>query len=324
MSDLPNKLKKIFEEIFSKGNFEEKLGDLENKSAFETIITLFDLGLSILQDRDGLIASLEYYKHIVLNFEEKLIESHIVDGELYKDIKENVRKALQKDSAEVKRIYLDYKKSLKSKYPLKNLTSSLLFYQKFLPELFNLATNTPMLDFRNKSSIFFMKMLEESGEQESDRYIFDWLLKFGYLIEGFVIDVLRAELQFHYLLNDIKYSKEKIMKLRFFDLINKLKGDHIFRKYRNAIFHTSFVIKYDVDLKARKIIFPSLKGNKNELTIERFIEYYFRLIQVVQSYRYAYTYAVPLDMREDGQKQLIEILDDAVKSLDRPDMKSTN
>ena len=36
---------------------------------------------------------------------------------------------------------------------------------------------------------------------------------------------------------------------------------------------------------------------------------------MVQSYRFAFTYAVPLNMREDGQKPLIEMLDSWIMEL---------
>jgi len=74
-----------------------------------------------------------------------------------------------------------------------------------------------------------------------------------------------------------------------------------------------------VNPKERKIIFPKLKGDNKELTIQEFLEYYFSVIQIIQSYRYAFTYAVPLEMREDGQKQMIELFRDFIKKLEDED-----
>ena len=45
------------------------------------------------------------------------------------------------------------------------------------------------------------------------------------------------------------------------------------------------------------------------------MDYFFILIQVVQSYRFAFTYAVPLNMKENAQKSLIEMLDGWIMEL---------
>lgn len=59
------------------------------------------------------------------------------------------------------------------------------------------------------------------------------------------------------------------------------------------------------------------------MSIKELVGYYFRLIQVIQSYRYAFTYAVPLRMREDGQKQLFEMFDEWIKELETIDFQPT-
>lgn len=313
---IPTDLKKKFEDIFSNVDFDQIEEDFENKSVMEAWLNFLNELFVIFQSKEGLIASLEAFKHGILNFEKNLIKTDIVNKDLFLEVKDGVTKALEKDPSKVKEIYLDYKNSFKLKYPIEKLTESVLFYQDFLPELLELALNTTLIDYSEKVNKLFIKKLDECNEEDFMRYVFDWLLKFGYLIEGYLVDILRAELKLHYLLNGINYKNKKIKKMTFFQLLNELKEDHTFRKYRNAIFHPDFIIEYQVDSDERKIIFPSLEEGKKELLIKELINYFFMLIQVVQSYRFAFTYAVPLNMREDGQKPLIDMLDGWIKDLE--------
>ncbi len=322
-NELLEKLKSVFDNLFSNSEFKKILENIENKSAIDVITNFQQIGISyFFQDMPRFIDLLEFYKYFILNADKNFIKSNIIDRKIYDNIVENVKKALKINSSEVKRIYLSYKNSFKSKYPVVKLTETLLFYQKLFPNLLELSKNTTLTDFSDKVYEIFIETLENSEQEEFMAYIFDWLLKFGYLVEGFLIDILRTELQFHYLLKNIKYSYKRIMKMRFYQLLNELREDHTLRNYRNAIFHTNFIIEYQVNPEERKIIFLTLKNVKKEITIKKFIEYYFRLIQVVQSYQLAYTYAVPFSMREDGQIQLIEILDGLIKELKELNSKS--
>ena len=93
-----------------------------------------------------------------------------------------------------------------------------------------------------------------------------------------------------------------------------MKSDNTLARYRNAIFHTSFIIDYETNLDERKIIFDDF-GKKRELGIKDFINTYFKLIQFVQTFRYAITYSVPLDERIDGQKQYFDLLEDLKQKI---------
>lgn len=316
---IPTDLKKKFDDIFSNVDFEQIEENFENKNVMEAWINFFNELFVIFQSKEGLITSFEAFKYGILNFEENLIETEIVDKDIFQDVKDGVIKAFAKDPPKVKEIYLEYKNSLKLKYPIEKLPESLLFYQDFLPELFELALNTTLNDYTENVNKLFMKKLDECNEEDFMRYIFDWLLKFGYLIESYLLDILRAELKLHYILNGIKYTNKEIKRKTFFLLLIELKEDHTFRKYRNAIFHPDFIIEYQVDPEERKIIFPSLEEDNKELSIKKLVSYFFSLIQVVQSYRFAFTYAVPLNMREDGQKPLIEMLDSWIMELENID-----
>ncbi len=319
----PTDLKKKLDEIFSNIDFEQIEEDFENKSVIEALLNFFNEISVIFQSKEGLITSLEAFKHGILNFEESLIQTDIVNKELYLEVKDCVIEALKKEPLKVKEIYLNYKHSFKLKYPIEKLTESVLFYQDFLPELLELTLNSTLIDYSNKVETLFIKRLDECDEEDYMRYVFDWLLKFGYLIEGYLVDILRVELKLHYLLNDISYTNQSVNRKTFFNLLNELNDGHTFRKYRNAIFHPNFIIEYQVNPDERKIIFPSLETDKKELPIKDLVKYFFSLIQVVQSYRFAFTYAVPLNMREDGQKPLIEMLDSWINDLENVDFIPT-
>jgi len=324
MSDkFPEDLKEKFDEILSNVDFDQISEDFENKSVVDAMVNFINEISIVFQSKEGLITSVEAFKHIILNLEENLILGNIVDVDIYQEIKEDIKTALEMNPSRVKEIYLTYKTSFKTKYPIEKLTESLLFYQKVLLNLMQVAQTATYRDYTEKISEIFIKTLDESEEEEFQRYIFDWLLKFGYIIEGFFVDIMRSQLKLYYLLNNIKKMDRYIMGLTFNNLLKNLEEDHIFRRYRNAIFHTSFIIEYQVDPEERKIIFPTLNTDQKEMSIKELVGYYFRLIQVVQSYRYAFTYAVPLSMREDGQKQLVEMFDEWINELETIDLQPT-
>jgi hypothetical protein len=324
MSDkFPEDLKDKFDEILSNVDFDRISEDFENKSVADVMVNFINEISIVFQSKEGLIASVEAVKHFIFNLEENLILGNIVDEDIYREIKEDIKTTLEMNPSRVKEIYLTYKNSFKSKYPIEKLTESLLFYQKIRPDLIQVAQTVTYRDYTEKISELFSKTLDESEEEEFQRYIFDWLLKFGYIIEGFLVDIMRSQLKLYYLLNDIKKTDKYIMGLTFNNLLKNLEEDHTFRMYRNAIFHTSFIIEYQVNHEERKIFFPTLKTDQKEMSINELVGYYFRLIQVVQSYRYAFTYAVPLSMREDGQKQLVEMFDEWINELETIDFQPT-
>ncbi len=320
---LPKDLKKKFEVFLKDIDFNKIEEDFENTNAIEAITNFFNK-ISIMfqrmfQSKEGLIALFEAFKHIILNFEEDLIESNIVDKETFQDVKNYVIDALAKDPLKVKEIYIDYKSALHAKYPIEKLTGSLLFYHDFLPDLIELAQKNTLNDYFDKVEKLFMDKLEKCGENDFDRYIFDWLLKFGYLIEGYLVDILRAELKLYYILNGKSFNNKNIKKMKFSKLLEELDEDHTFSRYRNAIFHPNFIIEYKVNPEERKIIFPSLKADKKELLINNLVNYFFNLIKIVKSYSLAFTYAIPLNMREDDQKQAVEMIESWIKELDTVD-----
>lgn len=53
----------------------------------------------------------------------------------------------------------------------------------------------------------FLNMIEENREEEFQWYFFDWVLKFGYIIEGYVKDILFTELRLDCLLNKRDFNK---------------------------------------------------------------------------------------------------------------------
>ena len=156
---IPMDLKKKFDDIFSNVDFEQIEENFENKSVMEAWINFLNEILIIFQSKEGLIASFEAFKYAILNFEENLIKTDIVNKEIFIEVKDGVIKALAKDPLKVKEIYLDYKNSFKLKYPIEKLTESVLFYQDFLPELFQLALNTTINDYSENVNKLFIKKL---------------------------------------------------------------------------------------------------------------------------------------------------------------------
>ena len=314
-----NKLREFLKDV----DFEDISEKFENKSIVEGLINYRNHILlavdKIFKNKEGLIAFLELFIDKILNFEKDLIDGGVVNKEIYDNIKDYVKETLNKNPQKVKEVYLIYKKSFKSKYPIDNYYDSILFFHAYTHQFFEFLDRVSIVNYREKFAEFFIRTLDNCEETEYKRYIFDWLLKFGYLVEAYIIDILRTQLKLFYTLNDIEYDEKKLIELSFYELEKELEEDNTFRLYRNQIFHTSFDIDFQVNPKERKIIFPELIEDKKELSIQEFLEYYFSVVQIIQSYRYAFTYAVPLEMREDGQKPMIELFRDFINELENID-----
>jgi len=314
---LPKELNNKIKNFIKKHELNGLTKDLENKKVIEFLSLFFQTFAEIFfSDKEHTIFLFDILKYSILNFDKILLKSNLVDKELYKAVKDKINIALGKDREKLFEIYLAYKKSFKSKFPIEKIPESLLIYNKFGPKVLELAKKATFKKFFKEISSMFLNMIEENREEEFQLYFFDWVLKFGYIIEGYVKDILFTELRLDCLLNKRDFNKIAKKNNTIGKLLRTLEADQTLAKYRNAIFHTTFIINYKLNLKDRKIIFIDENGIEEEMGILEFINLFFKLIQLVQTYRFAFTYSIPQDMRIDGQKQLLEMLEEFKKELE--------
>lgn len=145
----------------------------------------------------------------------------------------------------------------------------------------------------------FETMLENRNETLFRHYFFDWVLKFGYLLEGYIKEILIVYL------NSICICKND--NLNTYNLVmNELKRRHFtlgavlteLTKFdseapkelaylRNAIFHTSFMLNYEINFQKRNITFIyTEKGVEKEknMTIGEFINYFYYLTKICTTF----------------------------------------
>lgn len=314
---LPKELNNKIKNFIKKHELNGLTKDLENKKVIEFLSLFFQTFAEFFfSDKEHTIFLFDILKYSILNFDKILLKSNLVDKELYKAVKDKINIALGKDREKLFEIYLAYKKSFKSKFPIEKIPESLLIYNKFGPKVLELAKKATFEKFFKEISSMFLSMIEENREEEFQLYFFDWVLKFGYIIEGYVKDILFTELRLDCLLNKRDFNKIAKKNNTIGKLLRTLEADQTLAKYRNAIFHTTFIINYKLNLKDRKIIFIDENGIEEEIGILEFINLFFKLIQLVQTYRFAFMYSIPQDMRIDGQKQLLEMLEEFKKELE--------
>ena len=132
-------------------------------------------------------------------------------------------------------------------------------------------------------------MIEKNQKDQFQLYFFDWVLKFGYLIEAYVKEFLNARLKLRCILNKEDYSKIANKNQTIGQLLRTLKTDNSLAFIRNAIFHTNFILDYHIDYNKRKIIFRDWEGKIKTIDINNFVGSYFRLFLFVQTEIFAFS-----------------------------------
>lgn len=144
--------------------------------------------------------------------------------------------------------------------------------------------NTPLSKLEKHFESYLFRLIEENQEEQFHLFFFDWILKFGYLIEAYIKEILITQVKFICLLNNEDFNKIPRKELTIGPLISRFREDNTLRLFRNSIFHTSFLIDYQINLDDRRLIFKDWKGKSKDYNIKEFIANYFRLIQVVQTF----------------------------------------
>ncbi len=135
-------------------------------------------------------------------------------------------------------------------------------------------------------------------------YFFDWVLKFGYLIEAYLKECLIFQLRINCILHNFNYNKILGKRKTIGRILRKLKGDKTIAHYRNSIFHADFLLDYKVNFDERKVVFKGESGRKRELKINKFVSTFFSCYQVV----YTYLLAIPYFFLKVNKDQIIQNL----------------
>jgi len=303
--DNEEKLKE-FIEIF---NFKEIAERMEEKS-FIDILSSFSLQL--FKNLNS-IDKIKYYFENLPDFYSLLfnqISKQILRDKEYNKFYEILSAAIKKNSKFSLDIISDYFKKQDIRLSTDEIQLSTLIYRKIGPDIFNAALNVSIKNLEKKISDIFTEFLLENQEQQFKIYFLDWILKLGYIIEGKIKDILLLKVRLKCILEGYNYLKiYKTRRLYLMgNLLNYLNEKKILARYRNAIFHTSFIIDYDIDYKKRKILFWELDGNAISFDIGEIVSLFFELIEKIQNYE------IILFSTIINQKSIKELLKNSIQS----------
>lgn len=278
---MPEEIIEVFKKILEgvlKGD-EEDLKRLHgDKSYIDMIFENIKGTAKLLQDKEKLVAFIEYAIPMFINNIDKLLTKvDIVDNDLLAEFQELLSKCYTKNRDLCWEISKSYLKEYKTKYPIDKLTWTLLIYQNNRKSIYQFFETTPFTDIEEKLESFFLKLIDENKEEEFKLYFFDWVLKFGYLIEGYIKEILITQLKFHCLLMGQDFEQIHKRFLTVGRLVRFFGADRILSFYRNAIFHSNFLVNYELNLNERKVIFKGLYGRAKECTIKGFFNKIFQV-----------------------------------------------
>lgn len=288
--DLPPKLREIFEDLFGELNDDNKLLKLKNKSLLDVIPFFSAIILDVFRDKEKLLKLLEIIPEIYLNDDLLIFNSDdAIDKNHYLDLRNFLNIGYNVSQSETIKICKEYFQTLETKFPIQELTPNLLIYRDFAPKFFKSMESTPLEKLSNEFNSILFKMVEDHQEKEFYFYFFDWVLKFGYLIEAYIKEFLTTILKLKCLINKEDFNKIAKRNRMVGQLLKTLETEETLAILRNAIFHTSFILDYKVDLKRRNILFKDLNGRDKKIKIEDFVWSYFKLLQIIQTHQLAFS-----------------------------------
>ena len=136
-------------------------------------------------------------------------------------------------------------------------------------------------------------------------YVFDWVLKYAYLLEGAVFNLLRFLVKIYWI-NSEEEDIENLVKesntWKFYKFLNEIKIKGGLNQYRNKIFHSSFNIEVGHGLLDCNIWF---EGIEEKLPLKDFTVIFGKLVALVKTFELAIApYTTPI-IKLEGIKELI-------------------
>lgn len=138
------------------------------------------------RNKDKLMKFLDIIPEFYLNLDKFFIHTEAVNKDHYIDIINILNLATQVDKVKTINICNEYFQSLETKYPFWKITNNLLIFRDFAPNFYRLISSTPINKFSEEITKILFNMIEDNKEEEFYNYFFDWILKYGYLIEAYI------------------------------------------------------------------------------------------------------------------------------------------
>ena len=297
-TNMPKELEKKFLKLCKKYKISKKTltGSFQN-----LIIKFIELTIKSLFDKEDLKILVELMEFINSNTEKIFLDSNVIDKEFYKLMKNTINNAISINREKMKEILSIYLKSVSIKESTDTIIQTVLLNRDWYYGIITLYNKNSIIDLIQVATDLFETMLENKNETLFRHYFFDWVLKFGYLLEAYIKEILIVYLKSICVCkNDLLNTYNRVMRnleRRYFTLgvvltelvtlDKKFAKDKEWANLRNAIFHTSFVLNYEINFLDRKIKFIyTEKGAKIEkiMTVLDFINHFYYLTKVCTTF----------------------------------------
>ena len=273
------------------------------------------------------------------NFEDLLsrIPLPILDTELYFNIKPLIEEAAKINLEQLSKVLLSYFKVMSEKIPISYVYRSLNV--NIEQKMKNIQiVQTFGIDEGFDKIINIDKLIEKASEKEFKIYLFDWALKFGYILEAHIKNILIFILNLYYINSGAPIHTDYYDVLSIGKVLNAFKSkkiwlNNILKHYRNAIFHSNFSINYDLDLNNREIcitvlIYSESIGKKvpktYKIKISEFFSYFYRMMMLANTFDIALATTFAKDITVEKVEDLFENIDELLENvpkLSAEDMK---
>lgn len=294
------KYKDQIQTFLKKYNLEERfIQAIDNDAPADIIFIFVELIINALRDNDLRKFLLEMWITSVQHFEELIpnIVIPILDPDVYYEIKSLIEEAASVDAESVIRVLWSYFRIISEKPTTLDINSSLLVNKEKKWKNIEIVRSLG-IDKSVDKIITVDKLIEEAGEQEFKIYFFDWTLKFGYLIEAHIKNILLFILNLYYIKKGVPFESDYNDDCSIGEVLYAFKKENInlnriLKHYRNAIFHSNFFLNYDLDMEKREIcirVFIYSESEKRKVPkiykskISEFMSYFHRMIMLSNTF----------------------------------------
>jgi len=316
--DIEGRLK----EIFSNPDIINKFKKSDKMTTPERLSAILHLIIPLIHNKDKLVTLLEMIPELIIYLDILLMDELVINEEFY--IESSILLERASDTDEIKTINIidSFFQSFDGKYPFEKFTETIQLIHDFPHELVGLIKSTQSEEVGDKFSAKLFEMIEQNQRGKFDYYLFDWILKFGYLIECYYKEVLIVIFKLSKLLSNKSFENIPKSRLTVGRILYKLKIDSTLGLIRNAIFHSDFTIDYRVNIDNREIIFKDRKGSEEKLYLIDFFDIFIQIIQTIRSASFSFNFflsrkRIEQFVQEFGSyvQQLKDVNQDAFKNI---------
>lgn len=313
-----DKLEKFFKHFEVKEHLEQ---EREKKSDYETFTLFISFILNALKDREFYNFIYESYEIGMDNFYETILANPLVliDKKFFEFAINEIKRIEKSHEEETAQIILEYLKILSEKIHVQEVYNSLLIERdrKHKKQLDFLTHSID--EFFEQKSEDFTDIIDAASKKNYRIYIFDLLLKYGYLLEAHTKNILLFFLKLYHIDKVLKYEYLKQNKLMIGKILEYYKKyniylDSFFNNYRNAIFHSNFIINYDVKLEERKVSFVS-QGKIINLTVKDLLFYFFQIYYLIFTFELVIVSILPKEILLSQLKEFLHTVNELLVSI---------